>query len=84
MGQQGRAAPIGGTGSWPRGPRVTLVAGPSALSHSPSAADDASVLVDWLAFSGWALLVIALLALAVVIGLLTGRLFVRASGPDQR
>ncbi len=37
------------------------------------------MLVDWLALSGWALLLLALLGAAALIGLLTARLFLRAT-----
>lgn len=36
--------------------------------------------VDWLALSGWALLVLVLVAAAVLIGRFTARVFVRATG----
>jgi hypothetical protein len=38
------------------------------------------VLVDWLALSGWAFLLLVLVAAAVLIGRLTARLFLRATG----
>ncbi len=43
-------------------------------------ADDAGVPIDWLALSGWGLLLVALVVAAVLIGRLTARLFLRATG----
>ena len=40
--------------------------------------------IDWLAISGWALLLVALLGAAILIGLLTARLFLRATSTHSQ
>lgn len=39
--------------------------------------------VDWVAISAWGLLVVAFLGAAILIGLLTARLFLRATDNDS-
>jgi hypothetical protein len=55
------------------------MAGPSALTAPDTLADDAVVPIQWLAVSGWGLLLIVLLGAAVLIGLVAARLFLRAT-----